>query len=127
MSLSPLSRNKLNVQGGMWNGKAKKREGPGDISMTHGTLHMTQRMRGCSSVVERHVANVNVVGSNPITRSILSRGDFPPETDLSLAEKGRIPSPAQVFLWNRTMRDGIVRPENLQRRGDSRWSPAALT
>jgi hypothetical protein len=23
---------------------------------------------GCSSVVERHVANVNVVGSNPITR-----------------------------------------------------------
>ena len=24
--------------------------------------------RGCSSVVERHVANVNVVGSNPITR-----------------------------------------------------------
>ena len=26
--------------------------------------------RGCSSVVERHVANVNVVGSNPITRSL---------------------------------------------------------
>ena len=25
---------------------------------------------GCSSVVERHVANVNVVGSKPITRSI---------------------------------------------------------
>ena len=25
-------------------------------------------MCGCSSVVERHVANVNVVGSNPITR-----------------------------------------------------------
>ena len=25
--------------------------------------------RGCSSGVERHVANVNVVGSNPITRS----------------------------------------------------------
>ena len=26
------------------------------------------RSRGCSSVVERHVANVNVVGSSPITR-----------------------------------------------------------
>ncbi len=26
------------------------------------------RGRGCSSVVERHVANVNVVGSSPITR-----------------------------------------------------------
>ena len=25
---------------------------------------------GCSSVVERHVANVNVVGSSPITRSL---------------------------------------------------------
>jgi uncharacterized protein YceK len=25
---------------------------------------------GCSSVVERHVANVNAVGSNPITRFI---------------------------------------------------------
>ena len=25
-------------------------------------------LRGCSSVVERHVANVNVVGSSPITR-----------------------------------------------------------
>jgi hypothetical protein len=26
-------------------------------------------MRGCSSVVERHVANVDAVGSSPITRS----------------------------------------------------------
>lgn len=30
---------------------------------------------GCSSVVERHVANVNVVGSKPITRSIIPLRD----------------------------------------------------
>ena len=29
--------------------------------------------RGCSSVVERHVANVAVVGSSPITRFICGR------------------------------------------------------
>ncbi len=29
------------------------------------------RRRGCSSVVERHVANVNVVGSSPITRFLI--------------------------------------------------------
>lgn len=28
---------------------------------------------GCSSVVERHVANVAVVGSSPITRSVVGR------------------------------------------------------
>ncbi len=27
-----------------------------------------EQRRGCSSVVERHVANVNVEGSNPFTR-----------------------------------------------------------
>ena len=35
----------------------------------------SQRTSGCSSVVERHVANVNVVGSTPITRSICLLGD----------------------------------------------------
>jgi hypothetical protein len=31
---------------------------------------------GCSSVVERHVANVAVVGSSPITRFVVGRKNF---------------------------------------------------
>ena len=31
-------------------------------------MYRVQRSRGCSSVVERHVANVNVEGSTPFTR-----------------------------------------------------------
>ena len=31
---------------------------------------------GCSSVVERHVANVAVVGSSPITRSVCRPKEF---------------------------------------------------
>ncbi len=40
------------------------------IRNTHDEIRDTKR--GCSSVVERHVANVNVVGSSPITRFVSS-------------------------------------------------------
>ena len=36
-------------------------------------LYFRRDYCGCSSVVERHVANVTVVGSNPITRCIRGR------------------------------------------------------
>ena len=39
-----------------------------------GLLYFASK-RGCSSVVERHVANVNVVGSSPITRFCMTAAD----------------------------------------------------
>ncbi len=45
-----------------------------DIRDTHNAI----RVCGCSSVVERHVANVNVVSSNLITRfCVNSIGELP--------------------------------------------------
>ena len=35
-------------------------------------IPLLRRQRGCSSVVERHVANVNVEGSNPFSRFLLT-------------------------------------------------------
>src|SRR5262245_49838393 len=44
---------------------------------------------GCSSVVERHVANVAVVGSSPITRSFFSPISSPTRAYIAVKRPGR--------------------------------------
>ena len=54
-------------------------------------------MCGCSSVVERHVANVNVVGSNPITRSLFPRYH---QASMDRAWKDDVPAAVMSRLAN---------------------------
>lgn len=50
--------------------------------------YIIRAIRGCSSVVERHVANVNVVSSNLITRfnrrAVASIGELPAKISVAL-------------------------------------------
>src|SRR5262244_575521 len=61
-------------------------------------LHIAADGRGCSSGVEHHVANVRVVGSNPIARSSLSIVS-PTRTQASLSPLQPAVRSAQRHRW----------------------------
>ena len=48
-----------------------------DVVGSNPIIRSHRKTRGCSSVVERNLAKVDVVGSNPIIRSLKTKACFP--------------------------------------------------